>query len=167
MPNAPRVYRSGTHEGVDFYDGLACAPIPKGLAVLAAKGGIVVRADWDYVPLSTAEQAQLEARTSAQGFTDPEALDRYRGRQVWIDHGGGIVTRYCHLNGIAPGVGIGAFVAEGSVIGFVGNSGTPESVISNDVENHLHFELRFGSSYLGQGLPPEQVRALFLRAFSP
>ena len=44
MPNAPRLYRFGIHEGVDFYPGLACAEIVEGTSVLAAEDGTVVRA---------------------------------------------------------------------------------------------------------------------------
>ena len=31
---------------------------------------------------------------------DPDVLDSFRGRQVWVDHGHGIVTRYAHLSAI-------------------------------------------------------------------
>jgi murein DD-endopeptidase MepM/ murein hydrolase activator NlpD len=166
MPNAPREYRRGVHEGVDFYTGFACVPVPAGTPALAAKAGRVIRADHDYVGLTQAELADLLTRSQSQGYTDAEALNRFRGRQVWIDHGGGVVTRYCHLSAIPDDIQVGQAVEQGHVVGYVGDSGTPESVTAPGVEAHLHFELRVGSSYLGAGLPPDQVRALYEQVFS-
>lgn len=167
LPNAPRIYRSGVHEGIDFYDGLSCVPIPRGAPVLAAKGGIVIRADHDYRDLTQTEADTLLTRSQTQGYTDAEALDRFRGRQVWIDHGDGIVTRYCHLLGVAEGITEGMRVQAGQVIGYVGNSGTPEGVGDPEAENHLHFEIRIGDRYLGEGLSLDEVRRLLEQAFSP
>jgi murein DD-endopeptidase MepM/ murein hydrolase activator NlpD len=53
------------------------------------------------------------------------------------------------------------------VIGYVGNSGTPESLDAPNAEMHLHFEIRVGDGYLGQGLAPEEVRSLYDKAFAP
>ncbi len=166
MPNAPRVYRAGIHEGVDFYPGLSCAAIGEGTPVLAVEAGEVVRADWGFEEMTAEELDELLTRSKTQGYTDAAALDRFRGRQVWIDHGGGIVTRYAHLGEIAPGVGEGMTVPVGQVVGYVGDSGTPEALTEPGTEMHLHFEIRVDESYLGKGLPPAQVRALLERAFS-
>ena len=167
MPNAAREYRNGVHEGVDIYDLTACAPIGAGTPVLAMRDGVVTRADLDYVDISAQQVAELAARTASQGFSDPEALDAYRGRQIWIDHGNGVVTRYAHLLTIADGVGVGAAVARGQVIGTIGDSGTPESVSAPGTELHLHYEVRVGDSFLGEGLPAAEVRALYERLFGP
>ncbi|HXG36132.1 MAG TPA: M23 family metallopeptidase [Dehalococcoidia bacterium] len=167
MPNAPRVYRAGVHEGIDFYDGYSCATIGLGTPVLAAKSGLVIRADVNHLPLTPEELAQLLARSRAQGYTDAEALDRFRGRQVWIYHGYGVISRYAHLDSVAPEIIVGRYVTPGEVIGYVGNSGTPEEVSAPGEEMHLHFEIWVGDSYLGKGLPPDQVRELAQRAFSP
>lgn len=167
LPNAARPYRNGFHEGIDFYDGYVCVRVYRGTEVVAAKDGTVVRADHDYQPITAAEMERLLSRVQDEGYTPPEVLDRLRGRQVWIDHGGGIITRYAHLLDIAPGVEEGVFVRAGQVIGYVGNSGTPDGVSNPDVENHLHFEIRIDGGYLGQGLAPGQVRALLERVFRP
>ncbi len=168
LPNAPREYRAGVHEGIDFYPGTACASIAEGTPVLAARSGLVVRADWNFVEMTPEKEQELEERSQAQGFTDAEALDLFRGRQVWIDHGGGVVTRYAHLGEIAPGVDVGAVVQAGQVVGYVGNSGTPDHVFDpgTPTEMHLHFEIRVGDSYFGAGLPSTEVRALLEQAFS-
>lgn len=167
MPNAPRTYRAGIHEGVDFYGADNCVPIGLGTEVLAAKEGEVVRADIEYRELTPEGLEQLYQRIEQEGASAPAILDRFRGRQVWIDHGGGLVTRYAHLDGVAPGIEDGVFVQAGDVIGFVGESGTPESVTAPGTEYHLHFEIRVDHVYLGQGLVPAEVRALYEGAFSP
>lgn len=166
MPNAPREYRYGTHEGVDFYTGRSCTDVPANTPVLAAKAGRVVRADHNFVEMSPEELDAILARSQAQGYTDAKGLDRFRGRQVWIDHGNGVVTRYAHLGGIPEAVQVGTMVQTGDVVGYVGDSGTPEAVTNPGVEIHLHFEIRVGDSYLGAGLPPDQVRYLYEQAFS-
>lgn len=166
MPNAPREYRAGIHEGVDFYTGYNCVDVPAGANVLAAGAGTVIRADHDYVPLTLEELDELLTRSVNQGYTDAEALDRFRGQQVWVDHGGGVVTRYCHLAGIPGDITVGTSVSSGDVVGLVGDSGTPESVTAPGVEIHLHFEVRTGDSFLGAGLPPDQVRYLYEQVFS-
>jgi len=167
MPGASRFYRQGIHEGVDFYESDNCTAIGFGTEVLAAKAGKVVRADSDYKELTQSDVDEIDARITAQGKCDEEALDRYRGRQVWIDHGAGVITRYAHLSRIADGLRVGMSVKLGEVIGYVGNTGTPESLIDPNAEMHLHFEIRVGDGYLGQGLAPEEVRSLYDKAFAP
>jgi murein DD-endopeptidase MepM/ murein hydrolase activator NlpD len=134
---------------------------------MAARTGIVIRADVDYKDITQEEMDGLLARSAQQGFTAPEVLDRLRGRQVWLDHGSGVVTRYCHLLSIEPGLAVGVAVEAGQVVGHVGNSGTPEGVTDPNMENHLHFEIRVGDAYLGQGLSAAETRLLWEQAFSP
>jgi murein DD-endopeptidase MepM/ murein hydrolase activator NlpD len=166
MPGAPREYRNGIHEGVDFYDIDNCASIGLDTAVLAAKAGRVIRADMDYIDITPEQVAELEQEALDNGSSE-EIEDIFRGRQVWVDHGNGIVTRYAHLNGIADGIQEGSAVSQGELIAFVGDSGTPESVTDPGSEVHLHFEIRVGDSYLGADLDPQEVRQLFEDAFAP
>ena len=107
MPNAPREYRSGIHEGVDFFTSFACVDVPKGLPVLAVADGAIIRADHDYRALTQAQIEQLEARVGGAGLHErwhagqvPRApgLDRPRER---------IVTRYCHLDGVPKNIQVG------------------------------------------------------------
>lgn len=165
MPGAARDYRGGVHEGVDFYDSDNCVPIGINTEVVAVKEGVVIRADWAYQDLTAEKLAELEALIAQGRARDPEVVDAFRGRQVWIDHGSGVVSRYAHLNAIARGIEEGERVEAGELIGYVGESGTPGSVRAPGSEVHLHFELRIGDSYLGEGLGPATVRELYEEAF--
>jgi murein DD-endopeptidase MepM/ murein hydrolase activator NlpD len=167
MPNAPRDYRGGTHEGVDFYQVDNCTEIVKGTPALAAKDGVVIRADHGYHDLTQSEYDEANTAVAGGHADDPRVLDLYRGRQVWIDHGHGLVTRYAHLSGIPDNITVGARVAQGETVGFVGDSGTPESLTDPGTEIHLHWEVRVGDSFLGKGLPPAEVRALYEQLFTP
>jgi len=166
LPNAPRTYRRGTHEGIDFYDGDACVPVRSGAQVVAAKDGLVIRADRNFVEMTSAELGEVQQRVERQGYTDPESLDRFRGRQIWIDHGDGVVTVYAHLLEIAEGIDVGVNVKAGQLIAHVGNSGTPEGVFDPEANSHLHFEIRVDGDYLGKDLPISEVRATLLQAFA-
>jgi hypothetical protein len=57
---------------------------------------------------------------------------------VWIDHGGGVVSRYHHLDSIA--VAEGALVTPSTRIGAMGHSGD----FAPCTTNYLHFEVRTG-----------------------
>jgi murein DD-endopeptidase MepM/ murein hydrolase activator NlpD len=166
LPNAPRTYRRGIHEGIDFYDGDACVPVRSRTPVVAAKEGLVIRADRNFVEMTPAELGEVQQRVERQGYTDPESLDRFRGRQIWIDHGDGVVTVYAHLLDIAEGIDVGVKVKAGQLIAHVGNSGTPEGVFGPEANSHLHFEIRVDGDYLGKGLPISEVRATVLQAFA-
>jgi len=166
MPNAPRDYRSGVHEGVDFYGYDNCVSITTETPVLAAKDGTILRVDTAYTDLTPDELDAANQRIAAGEPNAPDILDLFRGRQVWVDHGDGIITRYAHLSGIAPGIAEGQQIAAGTVIAYVGDSGTPESLSNPGQEVHLHWELRAGETFLGAGLPPEDVRAMYERAFA-
>ena len=52
MPNSPREYRNGYHEGVDWYDLSSCARVSEGTEVLAMYAGVVIRADLDYLDIT-------------------------------------------------------------------------------------------------------------------
>ena len=165
IPNAPREYRNGFHEGIDFYPGTVCAPAGADTPVLAMYDGVVIRADHAYQDITPRLVSELAALTARQGFTDEVTLDIYRGRQVWVDHGNGVVTRYAHLGWIAEGIGVGVSVSTGDLLAGVGESGTPESVTNPGIEMHLHAEVRIADSFLGDGLPPGEVRRLYERLF--
>ena len=151
LPNSPRGYRAGYHEGIDFV-------AKAGATVLAAKAGTIARIDTGFMDWTTAEEQAAFDAAAALGYTPDSTLDRIRGRQVWIDHGEGIVTRYAHLSEVAP-LRLGDIVTQGLVIGAVGSSGYPEG------GPHLHFEIREGEDFYGDGLPLPQLRHAISAAF--
>ncbi len=59
------------------------------------------------------------------------------GNAVWIDHGGGIVTTYNHMQGYATSAG--ARVNRGDVIGYIGSTGLSTGC-------HMHWEVRVGGA---------------------
>jgi murein DD-endopeptidase MepM/ murein hydrolase activator NlpD len=67
------------------------------------------------------------------------------GREVQIEHSGGLVSLYGHMSAILAEPG--GFVRQGQVIGYVGSSGLSTGP-------HLHFEVRLG----GQPVNPLAVR---------
>lgn len=166
MPNARLPRLLVVHEGLDFYDGDACVPIERGSPVVAMLSGEVVRANVDYEAVDAGQIEELVRRAEATRVIDPYTLDVYRGRQVWIDHGDGVVTRYAHLESIAPEMVVGADVAQGQPIGTAGDSGRAEPTDPSKTGPRIHVEVRVGDSFLGWGLPPEEVRRLYLRLFS-
>lgn len=151
LPNSPRDYRAGYHEGIDF-------PSKAGTPVLAAKTGTVARVDFAFSDWTAADEQAAFDEAQALGYTPSATLDRIRGRQVWIDHGEGIVTRYAHLSAVAP-LRVGDTVTQGQVIGAVGSSGYPEG------GPHLHFEIRVDEDFYGDGLPLPQLRYAISVAF--
>ena len=159
LPGARRAYRFGIHQGFDMYEGHVGVPTGYGAPVIASRSGTVVRADTDYQEMSNEQYDQAIATSRAAGTTPPSELDLLRGRQVWIDHGHGIVTRYCHLSGIANDVLEGQPIDGGTIVGFVGNSGMESATQGSRSGAHLHFELRIDGSYLGEGLSPDEIRA--------
>lgn len=158
LPGATRVYRYGIHRGLDMYDGTTGVAIPYGATVLAAADGVVIRADVDFVEMSASESETVIAECERLHYTPDDLLDRLRGRQVWIDHGGGLVTRYVHLSAVAEGIQVGSIVVQGQAIGYVGNSGTSDGVAGGQSGAHLHFEVLIDGAYLGKWLSVPEVR---------
>ena len=168
-PGEPRPYRFGTHQGTDFYD------VAKGTDVLPIATGIVVRADHDYVPMTTARRrAMLQRCKEVRGTpgeygvpVDPEygdVLDHLRGRQVWVYHGDTeaglpVLSVYAHLSAVGN-VMVGDVVGSEDVIGHVGNSGTSQEGVSDTEEMHLHLEVYVGAEYWTPRRPDELGRML-------
>ena len=151
LPNSAREYRAGWHEGIDF-------PAERGTAVRAAAAGTVIRVDREFIDWDPESQnAALEAAI-ALGYTTEDTLDRIRGRQVWIDHGRHLVTRYAHLDAVED-LYVGETVTRGQVIGAVGSSGFEEG------GPHLHFEVRVGEDYLGDWLEGDELVRVISRSF--
>ena len=148
LPGAPRDYRGGIHEGIDF-------PAPAGTPVLAAASGTVARVDVSFLDWNREQQDIALYEAITLGYTPAATLDRIRGRQVWIDHGKGLITRYAHLSAVEPLI-VGQRIEAGALVGEVGSSGYPQG------GPHLHFEVRLGDDFYGDGLSGD----LLVRAVS-
>jgi len=151
LPGAPRDYRGGIHEGIDF-------PAPNGTAVLAAASGTVARVDASFLDWTREQQEIALYEALTLGYTPAATLDRIRGRQVWIDHGKGVITRYAHLSAVEPLI-LGEKIEAGTLIGEVGSSGYPQG------GPHLHFEVRVGDDFYGDGLTGDDLARAVSRLF--
>jgi murein DD-endopeptidase MepM/ murein hydrolase activator NlpD len=74
---------------------------------------------------------------AAAGTVTVAGWENGYGQTVVIDHGNGITTVYAHQAAI--GVSVGQSVAQGAIIGVVGNTG-------NSTGPHLHFEVRINGA---------------------
>lgn len=167
LPNAPRAYRNGIHEGYDFFNYNVGVGIDYGTPVIAVASGVVTRVDHGYVELTPLEYANIINEASIRPITPPDTLDKLRGRQVWIEHPGGYISRYAHLTTAVNDLALGEVVAQGQTIGFIGNSGTEEAASGVQDEPHLHYELWLNDqrSFLGENLGPEQMYELLAQVF--
>jgi len=162
LPGAPRHYRNGTHQGLDFYSGYCGVPVKFGDPVFAAGPGVVYRIDHHFEELDPEEREELlSSYCREKGETPEEVLDLLRGRQVWLLHPHGIMTRYAHLDQVSDELQVGDPVKKGDKIGTVGNSGTNDGARGNHANAHLHFEIWVGESFLGEGLTPGEIREIW------
>jgi murein DD-endopeptidase MepM/ murein hydrolase activator NlpD len=83
------------------------------------------------VPAGTPIRAAASGRVAMAGW-----MGGY-GQYTCVQHGGGMATCYAHQSSI--GVGVGASVSQGQVIGSVGCTG-------RCFGDHLHFEVRIGGA---------------------
>jgi murein DD-endopeptidase MepM/ murein hydrolase activator NlpD len=164
-PGAPRAYRNGTHEGFDFYGGAVAVPVEFGTPIRAVASGTVIRSDLGYVEMTLDEYNQVIEVSKRSLNTPPELLDKLRGRQVWVEHPGGYISRYAHLSAIPATLTVNSRIKQGDVVGETGNSGTLEAANKTQDDPHPHVEIWKGDSYLGHGLDTQQIYALAKQVF--
>lgn len=84
-------------------------------------------------PIHAAGSGIVHVNCTSGGCEDSKVRDR--GKWLWIDHGGGEVTKYYHLDRIR--IREGQAVTPDTVIGDMGSTGRPGLAV-----NYLHFERR-------------------------
>ena len=155
FPGARRLYRYGVHEGTDFFD------VPMNKTAHAAGAGKVIRADANFVDMTEKTLNRIMADCVREHRTSDANEDLFRGCQVWIDHGGGLITRYAHLNKINPKLKLDQNVSRGDLIGYVGVSGTGQNLPGRAKYPHLHFEILLDGHYVGYGLTPQETIGVY------
>ncbi len=115
------------------------SPVEEGKVILNyGQSAGVLHLGLDYTPKDE-DAADVPVLASCAGTVVCVMERGGYGKMVELDHGGGFVTRYAHLQSAA--VTLGETVAQGAPIGVMGQSGSAESV-------RLHFELRInGEAY--------------------
>jgi peptidoglycan LD-endopeptidase LytH len=157
IPGASRAYRSGRSQGFTFTGGDSGVIVRYGTPVRAAGDGQMIRSDLSYNESS--ETAYRKLLRDVRAGASKTQLDALRGRQVFIKHSDGRITRYGHLSKIASNLGLGS-VKRGQIIGYVGNSGTLEGARGTRLNARLQFEIWLSDNrFLGQEMTGAQVRA--------
>ena len=166
MPNAPRAYRSGIHQGVDFQ----CFSL--GRSAVAALDGRVVLAVGNFQDPDSDDRDELLGIAERLQATPPFTLLTLYGNFVVIDHGvfpffGHVVTVYAHLHEVDPDIRVGQMIQAGQRVGEIGNRGT-HAAANGDfyTDPHLHWEIHIDNLYLGAGLSTEETREVYTTLFS-
>jgi murein DD-endopeptidase MepM/ murein hydrolase activator NlpD len=155
LPGARRLYRYGVHEGLDIFGPLIGTPVH------AAKDGVVIRCDSHFVDMTAGKLAAVMEECRREHRTSEKNEDLFRGCQVWIDHGQGVVSRYAHLNAVNPNLKLNQHIKAGQILGFVGVSGTGQNLPGKAKYPHLHFEIRIKGKYVGWGLTPQETLGVY------
>lgn len=159
---ARRAYRFGVHHGTDFFDDPGSGThVSMDTPIFAADAGKVVHADWQFQDLTASKYAAVIYQCQSQHESSETNENFLRGCQVWIDHGGGLITRYAHLDRVRSGLRAGMKVTGGELIGYVGVSGTGENLPGRAKHPHLHFEIFLDGKYLGYGLTPAETIGVY------
>ncbi len=169
LPGAPGHNGSGSHQGFDFLNGSSGRPLASDEPIVAIADGIILRID-DANDSHGDEELAFYAEISGEpGFVGEFALDRLLGRQVWIRHDTGHISRYAHLSEVHPRLKPGDAVQQGQPIGLIGNSGLMSMTDQLDPPSRLHFELwsSDGSAFLGQDQTPLEIHRQLARHFGP
>jgi len=158
--------RDGLPGGFEFVAGAIGTPTFADTAAVAVAPGTVVRVVRSAEPLTEEERAFVAARAAEGGNLAEQALDRLRGRQVWIEHADGTVSRYARLAEVRESLKLGQPVEAGATLGRVAGSGSSEEQPAEDSPVLLHFELlNPAGRSLGEGLAPLETHARVAQVF--
>lgn len=109
------------HKGTDFAV-KSLKEVKDGIAVLAAKEGKITRI----------RNSESDSIKTQKELDDIVTAKRECGNAVFINHGSGLYTLYCHLKKDSISVSVGQKVSAGQKIAEIGHSGLTEFP-------HLHF----------------------------
>ena len=167
LPGAPQDYGPGTHQGFDFYNGFSGRPMAGDEPVVAVADGEIIRIDSAYEPPGDEKLSYYAEISTKPGFIGEFALDQLRGRQVWVRHDAGHVSRYAHLSEVHPELAPGDAIQQGQPIGLIGDTGLARTADEPEPAPHLHFELWSpdGSVHLGEGRTPLETHRLVAHYF--
>lgn len=142
--------------GYIFINGASGRPLREDEPILAVGDGTIIRIDHAYEQPDDTALAHWADQAEQSGFVQAFALDRLRGRQVWIRHADGHTSRYAHLSTVDPQLALGDQVEAGRHLGQMGRSGLAADAEGNQPAPRLLFELWSpdGEQFLGSGLSP-------------
>lgn len=163
LVGAPRDYRSGTHNGLDFNCGSTRHD------VTAAAGGEVLFVVNDYVDATLDERNAVLASAALAIDTPFWTLAMLYGNFVVVAHDvpgvdGRAVTIYAHLSTVDENIATGLLLDRGDFIGRVGNRGTSAAAagfIEDDPSIHLHWELHVNDRPVGYLQDPAETDPLY------
>lgn len=169
LPGASDRHGTILDKGFEFFDGLSGRPLSNNQSVVAIADGEIVRIDREYSTEGAALLAFWEDQATEPGFIGEYAFDRLRGRQVWIRHESGQISRYGHLADVHPELKPGDTVEQGTPIGLMGNSGVAPVDGRTQADSRLYFELwsADGSHHLGKGLSALETHQVIAQLFGP
>lgn len=161
---APRAYRSGTHNGLDFNCGTTDHDIT------AAADGEVLFVVSDYVDATPEDRDAVLANSALAVDTPFWTLAMLYGNFVVVAHplpesGDQIVSIYAHLSEVDDEIVTGRVVTQGMRLGSVGNTGTSasaEGISDNHVSVHLHWELHVNDRAIGYLQDPADTEPLYV-----
>lgn len=168
LPGTPGHRSPGSHQGFDFLDGSSGRPLASDEPIVAIADGVIVRIDDAYNSRDGEELGYYAKISDKSGFVGGFALDQLRGRQIWLRHDTGHISRYAHLSEVHPRLKPGDAVQRGQPIGLMGNTGIPRTESQPNPPPRLHFELWTpdGNRYLGQDMTPLESHRAIARVFS-
>ena len=130
-------------------DGIAFVGLPVSETVRAIAPGTVSRIVLEPPLLLETELGVI----STTGRVPAEYLDALWGRQVWIDHGNGVESRYGGLAAVLEGLAEGQSVRKLTIIGFAG-------------EGPFFLGVWVDGQYLGYGRGVQETIAGYRRLFA-